>query len=143
MTPYERLLGDAMRGDLGLFGRQDAIEAQWAVVDPVLGDRTPVYDYPCGTWGPREAARLRRGRRRLDRSAPLIEITEQPRNAAQRSWAGVIGGGARRISVCGRGGATWGCATCGCENCGAGKGAAMGGGGGGANGCGPCFWTCG
>ena len=25
-----------MRGDLGLFGRQDAIEAQWAVVDPVL-----------------------------------------------------------------------------------------------------------
>jgi len=61
MTPYERLLGDAMRGDLGLFGRQDAIEAQWAVVDPVLGDSTPVYDYPCGTWGPREAARLVEG----------------------------------------------------------------------------------
>ena len=61
MTPYERLLGDAMRGDLGLFGRQDAIEAQWAVVDPVLGDSTPVYDYPCKTWGPREAARLVEG----------------------------------------------------------------------------------
>ncbi len=61
MTPYERLLGDAMRGDLGLFGRQDAIEAQWAVVDPVLGDSTPVYDYPCGTWGPREATRLLEG----------------------------------------------------------------------------------
>jgi glucose-6-phosphate 1-dehydrogenase len=61
MTPYERLLGDAMRGDLGLFGRQDAIEAQWAVVDPVLGDNTPVYEYPCGTWGPREAARLVEG----------------------------------------------------------------------------------
>ena len=61
MTPYERLLGDAMRGDLGLFGRQDAIEAQWAVVDPVLGDSTPVYEYPCGSWGPREAARLVEG----------------------------------------------------------------------------------
>jgi glucose-6-phosphate 1-dehydrogenase len=58
LSPYERLLGDALRGDLGLFGRQDAIEAQWAVVDPVLGDITPVYDYPRGSWGPPEAARL-------------------------------------------------------------------------------------
>ncbi|HEY3809482.1 MAG TPA: glucose-6-phosphate dehydrogenase [Steroidobacteraceae bacterium] len=61
MTPYERLLGDALRGDLALFGRQDAIEAQWAIVDPVLGDATPVYEYACGTWGPREAARLVEG----------------------------------------------------------------------------------
>jgi glucose-6-phosphate 1-dehydrogenase len=61
MTPYERLLGDALRGDLGLFGRQDSIEAQWAIVDPVLGDSTPVYEYPCGTWGPHEAARLIEG----------------------------------------------------------------------------------
>ena len=61
MTPYERLLGDALRGDLGLFGRQDSIEAQWAIVDPVLGDSTPVYEYPCGTWGPHEAARLVEG----------------------------------------------------------------------------------
>jgi glucose-6-phosphate 1-dehydrogenase len=58
MSPYERLLGDALRGDLGLFGRQDAIEAQWAVVDPVLGDVTPVHDYPRGSWGPKEAMRL-------------------------------------------------------------------------------------
>lgn len=61
MTPYERLLGDALRGDPALFGRQDAIEAQWGIVDPVLGDATPVYEYPCGTWGPREAARLVEG----------------------------------------------------------------------------------
>ena len=58
---YERLLGDALRGDLGLFGRQDAIEAQWAVVDPILGDVTPVYEYARGTWGPREATRLIEG----------------------------------------------------------------------------------
>jgi glucose-6-phosphate 1-dehydrogenase len=58
MTPYERLLGDAMRGDLSLFARQDAIEAQWAVVNPVLGDVTPLHEYACGSWGPHEAARL-------------------------------------------------------------------------------------
>ena len=61
MTPYERLLGDALRGDPSLFGRQDAIEAQWSIVDAVLGDSTPVYEYACGTWGPREAARLVEG----------------------------------------------------------------------------------
>jgi glucose-6-phosphate 1-dehydrogenase len=61
LTPYERLLGDALRGDLGLFGRQDAIEAQWAVVDPVLGDSTAVYEYARGSWGPREAGRLIEG----------------------------------------------------------------------------------
>jgi len=66
LTPYERLLGDALRGDLGLFGRQDAIEAQWAVVDPILGDRTPVYEYPRGSWGPREAGRLIEGDGWLD-----------------------------------------------------------------------------
>jgi glucose-6-phosphate 1-dehydrogenase len=61
LTPYERLLGDALRGDPGLFGRQDAIEAQWAVVDPILGDITPAYDYARGSWGPREAQRLIEG----------------------------------------------------------------------------------
>ena len=35
-TPYERLLGDAMAGDGALFTREDAVEAAWAVVDPVL-----------------------------------------------------------------------------------------------------------
>jgi glucose-6-phosphate 1-dehydrogenase len=58
MAPYERLLGDAIRGDPGLFGRQDAIEAQWAVVDPVLGDVTPIHEYAPKSWGPKEAARL-------------------------------------------------------------------------------------
>jgi glucose-6-phosphate 1-dehydrogenase len=58
MLPYERLLGDAMRGDGSLFGRQDAIEAQWRIVDPVLGAATPIRSYEPGTWGPAEAARL-------------------------------------------------------------------------------------
>jgi glucose-6-phosphate 1-dehydrogenase len=47
-----------MQGDPALFTRQDAVEAAWAVVEPVLGDATPVYDYAPGTWGPAEAERL-------------------------------------------------------------------------------------
>jgi glucose-6-phosphate 1-dehydrogenase len=57
--PYERLLGDAMHGDTELFARQDTVEAEWRVVDPVLGhDTTPVYEYDPGTWGPEEAEQL-------------------------------------------------------------------------------------
>ena len=55
MTPYERLLGDAIRGDAMLFVRQDSVEAAWQVVDPVVGDATPVHEYEPGTWGPIEA----------------------------------------------------------------------------------------
>lgn len=55
MSPYERLLGDAMRGDATLFNREDAVEAAWRVVDPVLGDVTPVHEYGQNTWGPSEA----------------------------------------------------------------------------------------
>ena len=58
MAPYERLLGDAAAGDATLFAREDAIEAQWRVVDAILGNVTPVYPYEPNTWGPREADRL-------------------------------------------------------------------------------------
>jgi glucose-6-phosphate 1-dehydrogenase len=58
MDAYERLLGDAMAGDHLLFTRQDAVEAQWAIVQPILGDVTPVREYQPGTWGPPEAERL-------------------------------------------------------------------------------------
>ena len=58
MAPYERLLGDAMRGDATLFAREDSVEAAWRVVDPVLGNVTPVYRYEPNTWGPQEADAL-------------------------------------------------------------------------------------
>jgi glucose-6-phosphate 1-dehydrogenase len=58
MAPYERLLGDALQGDAELFAREDAVEESWRVVDPVLGDVTPLYEYEPGTWGPPEADRL-------------------------------------------------------------------------------------
>ena len=58
MDAYERLLGDAMAGDHLLFTRQDAVEAQWAIVQPILGDVTPIHEYQPGTWGPAEANQL-------------------------------------------------------------------------------------
>jgi glucose-6-phosphate 1-dehydrogenase len=58
MPPYERLLGDAMRGDPSLFAREDSVEAAWDVVEPILGDAVPVHEYEPGTWGPAEADRL-------------------------------------------------------------------------------------
>ena len=53
--PYERLLGDALAGDGALFTREDAVEAAWAVVDPVLEHHHPSLPYPPGSWGPEEA----------------------------------------------------------------------------------------
>jgi glucose-6-phosphate 1-dehydrogenase len=58
MPPYERLLGDAMRGNGELFARQDLVEAQWRVVQPVLDSVTPAYPYEQGTWGPAESHQL-------------------------------------------------------------------------------------
>jgi glucose-6-phosphate 1-dehydrogenase len=54
-SPYERLLGDAMAGDGALFTREDAVEAAWAVVDPVLKKHHRVRLYHRGGWGPKEA----------------------------------------------------------------------------------------
>jgi len=58
MDAYERLLGDAMEGDQTLFARQDAVEAAWAIVDPVLRDQPAVLPYKRGSWGPDAANRL-------------------------------------------------------------------------------------
>jgi len=55
LDPYERLLTDAMHGDALLFVRSDAVEAAWAIVEPILGNATPLFDYEPETWGPMEA----------------------------------------------------------------------------------------
>jgi len=57
-SPYERLLGDAIRGDAALFTRDDCVEAAWRVIDPVLGNAAPLSEYDPGTWGPPTAARI-------------------------------------------------------------------------------------
>jgi len=56
--PYERLLGDASRGNSELFSRQDLVEEQWRIVQPILGNVVPLYSYEPGTWGPGEANQL-------------------------------------------------------------------------------------
>lgn len=60
---YERLLIDALRGDLMLYARQDGVEAMWSVVDPIISrwDADPAKDFPnyqAGTWGPKETDEL-------------------------------------------------------------------------------------
>ncbi|HEX4332831.1 MAG TPA: glucose-6-phosphate dehydrogenase [Usitatibacter sp.] len=57
-SPYERLLGDAMDGNGALFTREDAVEAAWAVVDPVLEHHHRARPYKRGSWGPTEADTL-------------------------------------------------------------------------------------
>jgi glucose-6-phosphate 1-dehydrogenase len=57
-SPYERLLGDAMAGERALFTSQDAVEAAWAVVEPVLATHHPALTYQPGTWGPQAADAL-------------------------------------------------------------------------------------
>jgi glucose-6-phosphate 1-dehydrogenase len=61
MDAYERVLGDAMRGDATLFAREDYVEEAWRIVDPVLDADTPVPPYQPGTWGPAEADELAPG----------------------------------------------------------------------------------
>ena len=59
MDAYERLLGDATRGDATLFARQDVVEAAWGIVDPLLdGELHEPLLYPRGSWGPDAANRL-------------------------------------------------------------------------------------
>jgi glucose-6-phosphate 1-dehydrogenase len=55
MDAYERLLTEAMQGDATDFAREDYVEEAWRIVDPVLGNATPLNEYESGTWGPREA----------------------------------------------------------------------------------------
>ena len=59
---YERLIMDAMRGEATLFTRNDEVEAQWRICDPILrgwaADDTPLRTYAAGTQGPEEANEL-------------------------------------------------------------------------------------
>ncbi len=55
MSAYERLIGDALRGDPTLFAREDSVEAAWRIIDPVLNRPLAVHSYRPGSWGPAEA----------------------------------------------------------------------------------------
>ena len=58
MDAYERLLGDAMKGDATLFAREDYVEEAWRIVDPVLAAAPPVHEYEPNSWGPSETASI-------------------------------------------------------------------------------------
>jgi glucose-6-phosphate 1-dehydrogenase len=63
---YERLILDAMRGDATLFTRNDEVEAQWRICDPIVkaweqDKKTPLARYEAGTQGPAEASTILRG----------------------------------------------------------------------------------
>jgi glucose-6-phosphate 1-dehydrogenase len=58
MLPYERLLGDALRGDPALFARQDSVEVAWRIVDRLLASGPQAEPYAAGTWGPAGAERM-------------------------------------------------------------------------------------
>ena len=55
MGAYEELLFDAIRGNSVRFARQDYVEQAWRIVDPVLDNVVPIYEYKPGTWGPPQA----------------------------------------------------------------------------------------
>jgi glucose-6-phosphate 1-dehydrogenase len=59
---YERLITDAMRGDATLFTRNDEVEAQWRICDPIVqkwaATPGPLPQYAAGSQGPEEATKL-------------------------------------------------------------------------------------
>jgi glucose-6-phosphate 1-dehydrogenase len=59
---YERLILDAMRGEATLFTRNDEVDAQWSIIDPILkaweSGVPPLAEYEAGSPGPAEAAAL-------------------------------------------------------------------------------------
>ena len=60
---YERLILDAMRGDATLFTRNDEVDAQWRIIDPILrcwreDGRPALASYAAGSEGPAEAGAL-------------------------------------------------------------------------------------
>ena len=101
---YERLIIDAMRGDATLFTRNDEVEAQWRIIDPIIAgagtDRgrgpLPTVRRPASQ-GPDEAERAARRRRRLaqrsrsPRRAPRTPSgargTRRPRRSRRRCAA--------------------------------------------------------
>jgi glucose-6-phosphate 1-dehydrogenase len=69
---YERLITDAMRGDATLFTRNDEVESQWRICDPIVKAWEPddthtsgpgaggIPKYESGSQGPQEAEQLLR-----------------------------------------------------------------------------------
>ena len=57
-TPYEVLLHAAIVGDSGRFKRQDTVEENWRIMQPLIDNPPIVHPYTHGTWGPAIASTL-------------------------------------------------------------------------------------
>ena len=57
-TPYEVLLHAAMVGQTGRFNKQDVVEENWRIMQPLLDSPPPVQAYAPGSWGPAAADQL-------------------------------------------------------------------------------------
>lgn len=59
MQPYERLILDVIEGNQTAFNHKEELEAAWRWIDPILQsfreNSTPLFYYPAGSWGPKEA----------------------------------------------------------------------------------------
>ena len=93
MRPYDRLIGAALDGQRWLFARQETVEAAWRVVDPVLGDATPVTPLRAGQLGAQGSGPPAAGRRHLVRPRRLMDVQEAPCRAQVRPRVVIIGGG--------------------------------------------------
>jgi len=60
-TPYEVLLHAAMVGQSSRFTRQDGVEEEWRIMQPLLDAPPEAHPYEPGTWGPAAADRLLAG----------------------------------------------------------------------------------
>ncbi|CAM2750085.1 glucose-6-phosphate dehydrogenase [Helicobacter felis] len=62
MDAYQRLILDAFDSNQSAFNHQDELEAAWVWLDPILqawqANKTPLYFYPAGSFGPQEAFEL-------------------------------------------------------------------------------------
>ena len=82
MSPYERLIGDAMNGDATLFTRADSVDVAWQIVQPILKSAKPAQPYEPGTWGPAEAQGAASGRRMAG-----LTRHEEPSGGRGPQWA--------------------------------------------------------
>ena len=79
-TPYEVLLHAALVGNSTRFTRQDGVEQQWRVMQPLIDAPPPVHPYAPGNLGSGRRPTSCRGRRRLARAvAGSMTAVDQPR----------------------------------------------------------------
>ena len=70
-TPYQVLLHAAMVGETVRFTRQDTVEEQWRIMQPLLDTPPPVHTYVPGSWGPRPRRSRCRSRPVADPGRPM------------------------------------------------------------------------